>query len=119
MPTITDAIESLEHELDKNPGDTAGPLFARRYAIRNAMRAWGRGRYEVGYLDGQRDARDTRYKADEQARERRAVGKVLVDPDDLRDLLADDADEETRFRLGEALGEAPGDHHHQEEAPDA
>ena len=72
MPTLADAIESLERELDKSPGDTAGPLFARRYAIRKAMRAWGEARYEEGYLDGQRDARDTRYRADELARERAA-----------------------------------------------
>lgn len=109
MPVLTDAIEVLERDLDKCPGDTAGPLFSRRYAIRRAMRAWGDARYEEGHLDGTRDARDTRYKADELAREQARVGKVLVDPDDLRDLLADDADEATRARLREALGEEAPD----------
>ena len=72
MTRLTDAIEVLEHELDKNPGETSGALFARRYALRKAMDAWGREQYDEGYHDGRRDATETRYEADQRARERAA-----------------------------------------------
>jgi hypothetical protein len=66
---LTDALEQLEHDLAKYPGDSASDLLNRRLVLRKALDAHGRERYDEGHRDGIRDALDTRYEAQSRADE--------------------------------------------------
>ena len=73
MSRLTDAVESLERDLNKYRGDRESDLLNRRFVLRKGFEAWGQEQYDLGHSDGMRDVHDTqreaRRRADEAAKE--------------------------------------------------
>lgn len=67
MTRLTEAVESLERDLDKYRGDDENSLMNRRLVVRKALDSYGREQYDEGWHDGERDVHDTRREAQRRA----------------------------------------------------
>lgn len=81
MSRLTDRLEGIEHDLARNPGDTASELLGRRLILRKALDGYGREQREEGRHEGMRDALDTGYEARRIAAEKGEPGFGVLNAD--------------------------------------